>query len=345
MELNVSKIQYISREYGVIVPKEYTYLHCLTKSNKYPGADWKYIANNEPFDKNTTCDNVINEWINYVQHEINVSKKCKLLTFTKNWQNQFTSFNGLELAPNYKVESVNLSNNVDELSDLSVVWEINRIAPRMCGMVFENIIAHCLHTPEKIYDVSNEINDFTSIVSNKMLIGILERNFIDKSLIRKGKLIEINKNKFITIDGEKLAEEHFIDKWRYILFMSLRHFMKRDLCGSDLEDCLNILDYIKTNIDYMETYYDQMENSTLISQMKKEYFTHGNIYRNEDLHGEVDFISPESIIDIKCYRSEEGVFDDWFAQLWLYEKLAGERRKKWIVNVYSNKVHKFETVD
>ena len=344
MELNVSKIQYISRDYGIIVPKEYTYLHCLSKSSKYPGADWKYIANNEPFDENTTCENILNEWITYVNNEVNVSKKCKLLTFTKNWQQQFTSFDGLELSPEYKVESVLISNNLDYLPDLGVVWEINRIAPRMCGMLFENIIAHCLHTPEKPFDISNEISDFSSIISNKTIIGILERNFIDKSLLRKGNMIEISKNRKLTIGGEKLSEEHFIDKWRYMLWMSLRHFMKRDLVGSDLEDCLNILDYIKINIDDMESYYDQMESSTLINQMKKEYFTHGNTYRNENLHGEVDFISSESIVDCKCYKSEEGVLDDWFAQLWLYEKLAGTRRKKWIVNVYSNKVYKFEAI-
>ena len=342
MDLNVQKIQFINREYCTLMPKEFVYLHCLSYRNKYPDADWKYIAEKEPFNEDTTTETVTSEFVKSVNDTVEVSRRCKLLTFVKDWQATYGEhLEGIEVYPNFTVEVVNISNATTPLPDLSVVWEINRIAPQMCGMLFENIISHCLGISDDVSDLTESLCEFSENVTSLVIEGILCRNFISREYLVRGDKIDIGD--VIKIGSERLTEKHFVSKWHYLMFVSLKHFMKRGLDGSAVEDCLNVLDYIKTHIEDMEKYYYQMNATTLLRVMRKEKFEHGLMFRRADLHGEIDFISDETILDIKCYRSAagSGCQGDWFGQLWLYEQLAGERKKKWIVNVYSNKLYKF----
>ena len=117
--------------------------------------------------------------------------------------------------------------------------------------------------------------------------------------------------------------------------------MKRDLKGVDVDNALNVLDYVKNNIEDMDDYLYEMSNSTFIKNFEKDTnIKHVEIKRLSDLSGECDFISDQSIVDIKCYKEE--CLDDWFGQLWLYEKLFGKRKNLWIVNVYNNRIYKFK---
>ena len=338
---NVKEIQYLNRDYCQLFSKPLVYLHYIDHSSKYPNAAYQHVLKKEPFDDETTNESIVDEFCQYEESVINVSQKCRLLTFIKDFQLEYPGIlNGLDVYPDYNVEIVDLSNGKDEMPDLGIVWEINRIAPAFCGMLFENIIAYCLNTNDNVWDLSETLVENKSNVSNKMIEGLIERNFINKRLIHRDSHVKINSKDVIMIDAEKLSEEHFISLAHYLVFRSLLHFMKRDLTGQDVENALNVLDYLKNNVELFDDYMEEMRNSTLVKNMKKwTKLQHGIIKRESKLSGEVDFISDQAIVDVKCYKEEE--LDDWFGQLWLYEKLFGKRNNLWIVNAYNNKIYKY----
>ena len=342
MNFNVSEISFISRDYAQMFSKPLVYLHYIKNANKYPNATYQYVLKREPFTEKDTNESIIEEFKNYEKSVINVSSKCKLLCFIKDFQIEYPSIiDSINVFPNYNVEIVDLSNRNDSIPDLGIVWEINRIAPAMCGMLFENIIAECLKLKNKVYDISNVLCDHTSNIENKTIERLIERNFIKRDLVRCNNGVKINEKKIIMIEDEKLKKEHFVSRLHYLVFCSLCHFMKRDLNGLDVENALNILDYLKLHVEEVDEYICDMSNSTLIKSMNKDTgLKHGEIMRNDELSGEVDFISDQSIIDIKCYKDDR-CLDYWFSQLWLYEQLFGPHKNLWIVNVYSNKVYKF----
>lgn len=340
-EFNVKDIQFINRDYCQLFSKPLVYLHYISHASKYPKAAYQHVLKKEPFDNETTNESIINEFLQYEESVVNVSQKCKLLTFIKDFQLEYPGIlNGLVVYPDYDVEIVNLSNGNDEMPDLGIVWEINRIAPAFCGMLFENIIAYCSNTSDNVWDLSEMMIENKSNVSNETIEGLIERNFINKRLIHRNCHVKINSKNVITLDDEKLSEEHFISLTHYLVFRSLLHFMKHDLKGNDVEVALNVLDYLKNNIELFDTYIEEMRNSTFVKNMNKwTKLQHGIIKRDSKLSGEVDFISDQAIVDIKCYKEEE--LDNWFGQLWLYGKLFGKRQNLWIVNVYNNKIYKF----
>ena len=341
MNFNVKEIQYLNRDYCQLFSKPLVYLHYVDHAGKYPNAAYQHVLKKEPFNDETTNESIITEFKDFVGGVVNVSQKCRLMTFVKDFKLEYPDIiDDVEVYPNYRVECVDLSNGSDLMPELGVVWEINRIAPALCGMLFENIIADCVGAKEKVYDLSSSLVDAKSNVEAKTIEGLVERNFIDRGLLHRNKRVKMTSKKILMVGDEKLKQEHFISKWHYLVFLSLRHFMKRELKGSDVENVLNVLDYIKTNMEDMESYYYDMLDSSLVKALQQQTgLSHGEAKRDKDLHGEVDFITDESIVDIKCYKEEE--CDNWFGQLWLYEKLFGKRKNLWIVNVYNNKIYRF----
>lgn len=338
---NVKEIQYLNRDYCVQFSKPFVYLHYMDHASKYPSAAYQQVLKKEPFTDESTEESIVSEFKDYVNECVNVSSRCRLMTFVKDFQLEYPNIiDDIEVYPNYNVEIVDLSNNNDSQPDLGVVWEINRIAPAFCGMLFENIIGEVMNVNDKIWDLSPVMCEQNSNVSTKTIEGILERNFISKKWLRGGDKVKVNSKKWVLVGDEKLDRMHFITDWHYLVFLSLQHFMKRDLKGSDVENALNVLDYVKNNMEYMDEYLEQMSQSTFVKNFSKDtMIKHGEIMRTSELSGECDFISDQSIVDIKCYKDE--CIDDWFGQLWLYEKLFGKRKNLWIVNVYSNKIYKF----
>ena len=338
---SVSEINYLNRDYCQLFSKPLVYLHYMDHASKYPNAAYQYVLKKEPFDDETTNESIIDEFTDYVRKTVNVSQRCRLLTFIKSFQIEYSGIiDDIEVYPDYTLETVNLSNESDSMPDLGFVWEINRIAPAFCGMLFENIISYSLGIEDNCSDLSGCVCDNNSNITTNTLIGIIERNFINRKLLRKGYKLTLTKRKILMMDDEKLNEEHFSSHIHYLVYLSLLHFMKRDLTGKDIENALNVLDYLKTNMELFDEYESDMENSTFIKHVSKQTnIKHGEIKRTKELTGEVDFITDQSIIDIKCYKDDEP--DNWFGQLWLYEKLFGSHANLWIVNVYNNKVYKF----
>lgn len=341
---NVSEIQYLNRDYCQLFSKPLVYLHYMDHADKYPNAAYQYVLKKEPFDDQTTNESIIDGFCDYIQSQVNVSKRCRILTFIKSFQLEYPGIlDGVDVYPDYKVSVVDISNKTDSLPDLGFVWELNRIAPAFCGMFFENIISQCLGLDDKPFDLSEVMFDNESNITDSMICGLIERNFISKKYVRGSNHVQMNKKRTIMIGDELLNEKHFISNAHYLVYLSLRHFMKRNLKGSDVENALNVLEYVNNNITLFDEYVSAMATTTLIRNMSKQTnLRHGEIMRTENLSGEVDFISNQSIIDIKCYKEDEP--DNWFGQLWLYQQLFGKHSNLWIVNVYNNKLYKFEEV-
>ena len=352
--MSVKEIQYINKDYCILFPKPLVYLHYITNMDKYPNASYQYVLKKEPFTDEDNSESIIQKFKDYVKSVVNVSKKCKLLVFIHDFQIEYPNIiDDMEVYPDFEFKSYDISNRNDSIPDCGVVWEINKISPKICGILFENVISHILEIDDRCYDLTNTLSSPTSNVSTKTLEGIIERNFIKRNLIHKGKNVKINSRNFVYIGDEKLCEDDFMSVWHYLVFLSLRHFIKRDLVGEDLEDCLKILDYINENLKFMDDYYYDMMDSTFMKNLKKETnLKHGEVFRTSELHGELDFMSDGSIIDIKSYKNEE--IPNWFSQLYLYEKLSsggnegsqgisgGKKRKILkIVNVYSNLIYEF----
>ena len=239
----VSEIQYLNRDYCQLFSKPLVYLHYVNNSYKYPNASYQHVLKNEAFNEDTTNEEIINEFKDYSDRVINASQKAKLLTFIKDFQLEYPGLiDDIHVYPNYSVEIVDISNANDTTPDLSLVWEINRIAPTMCGMLFENIISETLQIKSKPYDLSELMTSNKSNIPIKTIENTIERNFIKRELIHRSKHVRIVSKKYLYVGDEKLKDEHFITIWHYLVFMSLLHFMKRDLTGKDFENALNILD-------------------------------------------------------------------------------------------------------
>lgn len=365
--MSVKEIQYINKDYCILFSKPVVYLHYMTHMDKYPQASYQYVLKREPFTEEDTVESIIQRFKDYVHSVVNVSKRCKLLVFIHDFQLEYPNIiDDMEVYPDFEVKSYDISNRNDSMPDCGVVWEINKISPKICGILFENIISHIMEIDDKCYDLSNTLSSHSSNISTQTLEGIIERNFIKRKLIHKGSKVRISGKKVVYLGDERLCEDDFISLWHYLIYLSLRHFIKRDLVGEDVEDCLKILDYVNENLNYMDDYYYEMMDSTFIKNLKKETnLKHGEVFRSSELHGELDFMSDSSIVDIKSYKNEE--IPCWFAQLYLYERLSGggsdgsdgssdehgmsggsggkKRKVLKIVNVYSNLVYEFSYVE
>lgn len=351
--MSVKEIQFLNRDFCTLFSKPFVYLHYLAKSDKYPEASYQYVLKREPFDKDSTEEGIIKEFKDNLNRTINASKLCRKLVFVHDFQMEYSGIiDDIETYPNFTCKSYPISNGSDSMPDCSVVWEINKISPKICGMLFENLISHVVGIDDKCFDLSAVMTSYNSNIPKKTLEGVIERNFLKRGLSYRGKVVRISDKNLVYVGDDKLSEEHFVSLWHYLVYLSLRHFIKRDLHGEDLEDCLKILDYINMNINYMEDYYEDMMNSTLARNLRNETrLEHGKIFRTSRINGEVDFISDNSIVDIKAYKTED--LPNWFAQLYLYDRLANEenkaiecgnevRRNLIIVNVYSNLIYEFE---
>ena len=82
-KFNAKDIQFINRDYCQLFSKPLVYLHCISHASKYPKATYQHVLKKEPFNDETTNESIINEFRQYEESVVNVSQKCKLLTFIK----------------------------------------------------------------------------------------------------------------------------------------------------------------------------------------------------------------------------------------------------------------------
>lgn len=339
--MQVKDIQYIARDYSQIHPKHYVGLYVKSLEHKFPEANYQYILNKRPITYETTSAEIVDMFKKSLYSDSSVSKMAEKLVFVKEFQNEYNGvIDDIETYPQYKYDIFNISNTNDLMPNPTIVWEINKICPTICGIIFENIIADILGIELNVSNLDDKLIDPNSNFESKNIIGILNRNFIKLNI----KYCSIIDSEIHIIDysgrSSKLTESDFITKWHYIVFSSMLHFIKYDFPGHILEDTLNILDYIMKNYRDMEIYYHAISKSSFIKKMKKDSEIKHSLYnKTEQLRGEVDFISSSAIYDVKSYKSES--LDIWFTQLYLYTKLFGEREQLYIINVYNNKIYRF----
>ena len=200
MKMSVKDIQYLNKEYCTLFSKPVVYLHYVTNMDKYPNASYQYVLKKEPFTENDTVESIIQRFKEYVNSVINVSKRCKLLVFIHDFQIEYPDIiDDIETYPDYEFNGYDISNRNDSVPDNSVVWEINKISPKICGILFENIISHVLEIDDKCYDLSNTMSSPKSNITTKTLTGIIERNFIKRKLIHKGSNVKINSKNIVYI--------------------------------------------------------------------------------------------------------------------------------------------------
>lgn len=336
--MSVKEIQYISQEYCKVHPKPVIYLFYQSLTDKYPNAQYQFVIKQESPD-NLTEEQIINKFKDSIKSKINVSQLCEKLVFVKDFQHEHGGFiDDISTYPDFTFVTSNISNSNDPIPDKTLVWEINKISPKLCGMFFENLIAYSANIFDDCYDLNNVLQSNTSNLTTESIINLLKRNFISEQFSDKIKI----EYKIITVNDDKLERFHFKTKYHYIVFLSLLHFMKYDLQGQDYEDGIFILDYVTKNKTCINKYFNDMRNSTFVKKLSNETnLVHSMHVRSPSLHGEMDFTSDNSITDIKAYKINDQ--KSWFSQLYLYQSLLPSKpsRELRILNVYTNEVFDF----
>lgn len=338
--MSIKEIQYINREYCVNHSKPIIYLFCQSLIDKYPNTSYQFIIKQESPDI-LTEKQIINKFKEYINSIINVSQLCKKLVFIKSFQKEYPEhIDDISTYPDFNVTITNISNSNDSMPDKTLVWDINTISPRLCGMFFENLIAFSMNIFDDCYDLNQLLQSSSSNLTIESIINILKRNFISELYINNIRI----EYKIIYIDNEKLNKSHFINKYHYIVFLSLLHFMKYDLQGQDYENATSILSYISKNKRYIDKYFNDIKNSTFVKNLSTETnLVHSLHVKSPSLHGEMDFTSDVSITDVKVYKTNDPEL--WFSQLYLYQTLlqSNSSHKLRILNVYTNQVFDFHT--
>ena len=336
--MSVKEIQYINRDYCSNHSKPVIYLFYQPLIDKYPNTTYQFVVKQESPEKLTEAQ-IINKFKDNIKSTINVSQLCKKLVFVKSFQNEYSGFiDDIPTYPNFTFDVSNISNSNDPIPDKTLVWDINTISPKMCGMFFENLIAYSVNIFDDCYNLNQVLQSSSSNLTIESLINLLKRNFISEQYINNIKI----EYKIIYVNDEKLNKLHFKDKYHYIIFLSLIHFMKYDLLGQDYEDAISILSFISKNKSYMNKYFNDIKNSTFVKNLSNETnLTHSMHIKESSLHGEMDFTSDISITDVKSYKINDPEL--WFSQLYLYQTLlqSNSSRKLRILNVYTNQVFDF----
>lgn len=334
--MDINDIYFINSKFCSNHSKEILYLYIQIKqydSNK--NMNNNHILNE--YYPNKTPEQIINDYKSFINNLFDVSILCKYLVFIKQYQKSFPDIiDDIETIPNFTYEIYNISNiNDNVFPDKSIVWDINNISPTLCGLFFENIITDCLNIDLNCNNLNDCLKSNTTNITLNEIQNIINRNNITiKPVIIINEIIYNSNN-------EILSKKDFKTKFHYMLFNVLLHFMHYDLNGSDYEAFVKIIKYINKNYNqdrnYLEEYYDNMCLTTFIKKLRKESNLQHSIKQiTSRLHGEIDFISDYSIVDIKSYKTDN--IDTWFAQLYLYTKLFGIRKELKILNVYTNKV-------
>lgn len=374
----VKEIQFLNRDLCAGFDKELVYIWYVANSRLLPSAPYQTVLKKYPL-TNQSRDEICNKLIDAYKSELNVSSKCKYLAFVNEFLESYPQYEErlkeIHIIPVYSVETTPLSNFADDLPDNVCVWEMNHIAPALTGMFFENMLNHIIKGNS--FDVKtdnfrvmqkrmdSECNNLSESLYGKQfnmsvsaILSLLNRHFLDKNKMQYGFFRAVIKNKKFCIDfnkeTQKLNETHFQNKFVYILWISFLHFLKNDCKSGVVSETLQLLDYIKSNIEELTQYYYELERCTFVRKLLNRYdildIEHGKSFNNAEIRGEVDFITPNSVIDIKCYKTDEKEL--WAGQLYLYMCLAQGKpnvnfknynlTEGYIINLFNNEVHAYK---
>lgn len=303
-------------------------------------------------------ETIIQKYTDIINSEINVTKKLEWLINTNDFINNYCVTTEIKHALNKSINYLHypeyhytinmISTDTTRIPDKLLVCRFHEICPSLCGIFFENILAYSLKlTNFNVHDLSNVLlkstmNSCESLTN--MLTNGLIRNIYSQS-------IEIDDN-IIYVDHELLNENHFVDMFHYILFASIKHFMRNELYGDMYEQMIKFECMIKNNSALLYKYYKSLMQCTYLKQLiREDNLQHSLSIHVPDLHGEIDFVSRTSIIDCKTMNysnKDQQVFTKWFVQLYMYQLLRNttvnnnsNKSKLIIINLYTNEVIEF----
>lgn len=335
--MDVDEIQYISGNISGYISKPVLYLFYVMKlkdNPSYKKTTLKYFFENELSNiKSLNEEHIIEKFIEYSKTITNVSERCKLLIFINKFNKIYNNILNIETYPEfiYTPYNITLSN---DFPDKSIVWDINKISPTLCGMFFENMVANILNINDECCDLLKLFNSDDSNIQYNSIQRMLKLYYL------KNDNVIINDD-IIYVDNDSLNKQHFKTIFHYLLFCSLLHFCKYDLNGIDYENSIDIIKYIETNENDLIKYQNDLKNTVFIKKFLNETNIKHGIYKNiNTIKGELDFISLEYITDIKVYKTE--TIEEWFVQLYLYKQLMNFQGKLRILNLYTNKYYVFE---
>ena len=375
----VKEIQFLSRDVCAGFEKELVYIWYVAHSHLVPSAPYQTVLKKYPL-TNQSKTEICNKLIDTYMQELNVSSKCKYLAFVNEFLESYPQYEDkleqIHILPIYSVETTPISNVHDELPNNVCIWELNHIAPALTGMFYENMLNYIIRETARenknksVYKelckrMNSECNDVSELlygnqhnINTNAIMSLLNRHFLDKNKMQYGCFRAIVKNKKICIEAydetEKLKEEHFRNRYVYILWISFLHFLKIECKSSIVVDVLRSLDYVQENMEIINEYYNGLSKSTLVRKLINRFdvldIEHGKSFRSPKIRGEVDFITPNSVIDIKCYKTDEKEL--WAGQLFLYMSLAQGTKnindneynltEGVIVNLFNNEMYTYK---
>lgn len=375
-KFSVKEIQFLNRDLCAGFEKELVYIWYVAHSRLVPSAPYQTVLKKYPL-TNQSKSEICNKLIESYTLDLNVSSKCKYLAFVNEFLETYPQYEDkleqIHILPVYSVETAPISNIHDELPNNVCVWELNHIAPALTGMFYENMLNYIIK--ESVSDknkykvlckrMNTECNNISEVlygnqfnISSAAIISLLNRHFLDKIKMQYGFFRAVIKNKRICVEfnseTQKLTEEHFQNRYAYILWISFLHFLKSECKSSIVSDVLQALDYIRNNTEVINEYYFGLSKSTFVRKLINRFdvldIEHGKSFNSSKIRGEVDFITPNSVIDIKCYKTDEKEL--WAGQLFLYMSLAQDNlnvngksynlTEGAIVNLFNNEVHTYK---
>ena len=226
--------------------------------------------------------------------------------------------------PNYTITVKRIAGVNDEVPDNIIVWECNKRSPILTGFFFEEMFARAIgcESNVKIEDkIKNVLRGANAKTTVEQLKDFFERNHITESM---------NKNIFIDI----------------LAYAICARCVKSDFDINACQEALSLLEYVRdeSNEKYLNEYLEKLCKCELARTMQREKgMIHSKSCKNDKFEGEIDFLSNQSITDVKCYKKE--AHTKWFAQLYIYRSIVDDKSLKLrLVNLIANEYYEYNTV-
>lgn len=295
---------------------------------------------------NTSPNNITKLFVNAFNDITSASKRARVIAFMKQFFVQYPKYRDDEylsqipLMCDYEMELCDITNASHKMPDKTMVWDLNHLSPQLCGMFFETIVTYVVIGPRAILEEANDMDILESPTSTYAIDDIYEMLKNVFSLKLPIKDIYINQSEELNIN--------------VFIWLSMKHFLKKSFDDGDIY--IAAKEFIKYfSVDYNKRTFDEyikrLSAMNLMNSIRKNHPQHGIRYEytngNHHYSGIVDFITDNSIIDIKVYKDEH--LDEWFAQLHEYNNLISvndipRKVTTHIINLYNNKRYTFREV-